>query len=164
MKKTQFDTLVIDVMDREQYNLPNHSHTYYEMIYVIKGNGQHFLNNNVFNYKVGDLYLISPEDKHYLEFQKASKLIFIKFTDAYFQDNQHLSPDNFSVNSPLNVMRKQILKEEKLIFDEPCKSILRKTIENIIAYNEKKDIANSPLIFLITFLYFPASRNQVIRR
>ncbi len=147
MKKTQFDTLVIDVMDREQYNLPDHSHTYYEMIYVIKGNGQHFLNNNVFNYKAGDLYLISPEDHHYLEFHRASKLIFIKFTDAYFQDNHHLSPDNFSINSPLNVMRKQILKEEKLIFDEPCKSILRKTIENIIAYNEKKNIANSPLIF-----------------
>lgn len=147
MKKTQFDTLLIDDMDREQYNLPEHSHTYYEMIYVLKGSGQHFLNKNIFNYKAGDLFLISPEDKHYLVFAKPSRLVFIKFTDAYFHDNKHLSPDSFMTNTPESIMRKQILKEEKLIFDEPCKSILRKTIENILAYNCKNDISTSPLVF-----------------
>ena len=147
MKKTQFDTLLIDDMDREQYNLPEHSHTYYEMIYVLKGSGQHFLNKNIFNYKAGDLFLISPEDKHYLVFGKPSRLVFIKFTDAYFHDNKHLSPDSFMTNTPESIMRKQILKEEKLIFDEPCKSILRKTIENILAYNCKNDISTSPLVF-----------------
>ncbi|GGE96857.1 AraC-type DNA-binding protein [Chishuiella changwenlii] len=147
MKRKQFDTLVIDVMEKEQYDLPLHSHTYYEMVYVIKGSGEHYLNNNVFNYKVGDLFLLSPGDNHYIIFNKKSKLVFIKFTDAYFQDNKHLSPDSFSINSPLDIMQNQILKEEKLVFDEPCKSILRKTVENILSYNSRIDVAFSPLIF-----------------
>lgn len=147
MKRKQFDTLVIDVMEKEKYDLPVHSHTYYEMVYVEKGSGEHYLNHNVFTYKVGDLFLLSPGDHHYIVFSKKSKLVFIKFTDAYFQDNKHLSPDSFTMNSPLDIMQNQILKEEKLIFNEPCKSILRKTIENIISYNCRTDIASSPLVF-----------------
>jgi len=147
MKRKQFDTLVVDILEGDRYNLPLHGHTYYEMVYVMKGSGEHYLNNNVFTYKVGDLFLLSPGDNHYIVFNKKSELVFIKFTDAYFQDNKYLSPDSFSMNSPLKIMRNQILKEEKLIFDEPCKSILRKTIENIISYNCRVDIASSPLVF-----------------
>ncbi|WP_313385533.1 AraC family transcriptional regulator [Chishuiella sp.] len=147
MKRKQYETLLIEDMITEQYNLPLHSHTYYEMIYVYKGTGQHFLNNNVFNYKTGDLFLLSPEDKHYIVYNKPTRLIFIKFTDAYFKDNKYLSPDNLFINSPLTIMRKQVLKEEKLKFDEPCKTILRKTIENILSYNCKPNITSSPLVF-----------------
>lgn len=147
MKRKQFNSLVIDVMEKDKYNLPLHSHTYYEMVYVMKGSGEHYLNNNVFTYKTGDLFLLSPEDSHYIVFNRKSTLVFIKFTEDYFRDNKYLSPDNISINSLLSIMRHQILKEEKLIFDEPCKSILRKTIENIVSYNCKIDITSSPLIF-----------------
>lgn len=147
MKRKQFNSLVIDVMEKDKYNLPLHSHTYYEMVYVMKGSGEHYLNNNVFTYKAGDLFLLSPEDSHYIVFNRKSTLVFIKFTDDYFRENKYLSPDNISINSLLSIMRHQILKEEKLIFDEPCKSILRKTIENIVSYNCKIDITSSPLIF-----------------
>lgn len=147
MKRKQFNSLVIDVMEKDKYNLPLHSHTYYEMVYVMKGSGEHYLNNNVFTYKAGDLFLLSPEDSHYIVFNRKSTLVFIKFTDDYFRENKYLSPDNISINSLLSIMRHQILKEEKLIFDEPCKSILRKTMENIVSYNCKIDITSSPLIF-----------------
>lgn len=39
-------------------------------------------------------------------------------------------------------MRHKLLKEVKLKMDEPCTTILRNTIENIVAYNCRKD--NTP--------------------
>lgn len=147
MKKMQFDPLLIDDMELDEFNLPLHSHTYYEIIYVMKGCGTHQINSVVLPYKCGDLFLISPEDKHIFNFHKRSRLIFIKFTDYYFQDNKHLSPDAYIMSNPEDIMKNQLLKEEKLIFDEPCKSILKKTVENIVAYNCRLDISSSPIMF-----------------
>jgi len=38
-------------------------------------------------------------------------------------------------------------KEVGLILDEPSKTILRNTIDNIVAYNCRKDIFSSPLVY-----------------
>lgn len=67
MKRKQFEPLEIDVFETSVYPFPNHSHTYYEMIYIFKGCGNHYFNKLVIPYKAGDLYLISPEDEHFFD-------------------------------------------------------------------------------------------------
>lgn len=56
-------------------------------------------------------------------------------------------PDALLLSSPEDIMRNKMLKEVKLQMDEPCVSILRNTVENIVAYNCRKDIASSPLVY-----------------
>jgi len=147
MKKAQFEPLVIEMMHAATYPLPKHSHTYYELIYILKGSGQHHLNQLIMPYKSGDLFLISPEDEHYFEVKHCSSFCFIKFNDGYFSANKHLSPDMLVNTSPTEIMRNPLLKELKLVFTEPCKTILRKTVENLTAYNCLHDVSNSPIVF-----------------
>ncbi len=147
MKKSQFEPLVIHTFETMTFPLPKHSHTYYELIYIFKGSGNHYINKIVIPYKTGDLFLISPDDEHYFEIKKLTKFCFIKFNDSYFQSNKHLSPDLLVSVSPLEIMRNALLKEMKLIFTEPCKTILRKTVENINEYDSMHDVFNSPIVF-----------------
>lgn len=147
MKRKQFEPLEIDTFETSVFPFPKHSHTYYEMIYIFKGCGNHHINQIVIPYKAGDLYLISPDDEHYFDVKKSTRFCFIKFNDSYFESNKHLSPDNLTIASPTDIMRNPLLKEEKLIFDEPCKTILRKTVENIIEYNSFCKVSDSPIIF-----------------
>jgi len=143
----QFESLVINEFEEENFHLPTHSHTYYEIIYILKGNGVHHLNKNLLYYKTHDLFVISPDDEHYFDIKKSTRFVFIKFTDSYFNSNKKLSCDEFLLNTPENLMRDQFLKENPLRLNEPCKSILKKTIENIITYNCKTNISSSPIIF-----------------
>lgn len=146
-KLNQFETLVIDEFEEDKFHLPNHSHTYYEIIYIVKGNGIHHLNNNLLSYKTGDLFVISPDDEHYFDIKKSTRFVFIKFTDNYFNSNKKLSCDEFLLNTPENFMRDKSLKENVLKLDEPCKTILKNTIENITAYNSKTNVSTSPIVF-----------------
>jgi AraC-like DNA-binding protein len=146
-KLNQFKTLVLDEFEEEKFHLPLHTHTYYEIIYIKKGSGIHHLNNNLLPYKVGDLFLISPDDEHYFDIKKSTRFIFIKFTDNYFNSKQNLTCDEFLVNTPESFMRDKILKETVLKFDEPCKTILKNTIENIVTYNQYIDVTSSPIVF-----------------
>ena len=147
MKKTQFEPLVIHEFEEKEFHLPTHGHTYYELVYIISGAGEHLLNHNRLPYENGELYVISPEDEHYFEIRESTRFVFIKFTDSYFSSKYHLSPDDFLRTQPEAIMRNKLLKEVRLGMDEPCKTILRNTIENIIAYNCRKDIASSPLMY-----------------
>ncbi|HEU4788816.1 MAG TPA: AraC family transcriptional regulator [Flavobacterium sp.] len=148
MKKlNQFDTLVIDEFEEDKYHLPTHSHTYYEIIYIIKGNGIHQLNNNLLPYQSGDLFVISTDDEHYFDIKKRTRFFFIKFTDTYFNSNKKLSCDEFLLNTPENIMRDKSLKENVLKLDKTCASILKNTIDNIRSYNCKANISTSPIAF-----------------
>lgn len=148
MKKlNQFETLVVDEFEEDKFHLPSHSHTYYEIIYILKGNGIHHLNKILLPYKSGDLFVISPDDEHYFDIKKRTRFVYIKFTDNYFNSNKKLSCDEFLLNTPENFMRDKTLKENILKLDEPCKTILKNTIENITAYNHKTNISTSPIVF-----------------
>jgi len=147
MKKTQFEPLVIHDFEEKVFHLPAHSHTYYELVYIRKGNGDHLLNSNRLPYKTGDLFILSPEDRHYFEIRKSTHFTFIKFTDSYFSGHKLHRPDVFLSFAPETIMRNKLLKEIKLRMDEPCTTILRNTIENIVAYNCRNDVASSPLVY-----------------
>lgn len=147
MKKTQFDALVIHDFEEKVFHLPAHSHTYYELVYIRKGSGIHLLNNNRLPYTAGDLFILSMEDQHYFEIKKSTHFTFIKFTDSYFAGHKSNRPDSFLLFTPESIMRNKLLKEVKLKMDEPCVSILKNTIENIVAYNCRKDVATSPLVY-----------------
>ena len=143
----QFDTLVIDEFEEDKFRLPRHSHTYYEIIYIIKGSGIHRLNNNLLPYQAGDLFLLSTDDEHYFDIKKTTRFFFIKFTDTYFNSNKKLACDEFLLNTPENFMRDKSLKENVLKLDSTCASILKNTIDNIRTYNSKANISTSPIVF-----------------
>jgi AraC-like DNA-binding protein len=148
MKKlNQFDTLVIDEFEEDKFHLPKHSHTYYEIIYIIKGSGIHRLNNNLLPYQAGNLFVLSTDDEHYFDIKKTTRFFFIKFTDTYFNSNKKLACDEFLLNTPENFMRDKSLKENILKLDTTCASILKNTIDNIRTYNSKADISTSPIVF-----------------
>lgn len=147
MKKIQFDTLAIDEFEEDKFHLPKHSHTYYEIIYIIKGSGIHHLNKNLLPYQTGDLFVISTDDEHYFDIKKTTRFFFIKFTDTYFNSNKKLSCDEFLLNTPENFMRNKSLKENVLKLDTTCASILKNTINNIRAYNSISNISTSPIVF-----------------
>ncbi|PTS99822.1 AraC family transcriptional regulator [Pedobacter sp. HMWF019] len=147
MNRTQFEQLVIHDFEEKSFHLPVHGHTYYELVYIRKGAGLHLLNNNQLEYKAGDLFIVSPADQHYFEIKKSTHFTFIKFTDSYFAKHKMNRPDALSLSTPEAIMNNKLLKEVKLKMDEPCISILRNTVENIVAYNCRKDVASSPLVY-----------------
>ena len=147
MKRKQYNPLEIDSFKALEYPLPKHGHTYFELVYIFNGNGNHHLNQLIMPYEAGDLFLISPEDEHYFDITKETHFAFIKFNDSFFEVNKHLKPDTMMTTSPTSIMKNPMLKEIKLIFDEPHKTILQKTVENILDYNEICDVSSSPIMF-----------------
>ncbi|EHQ30344.1 helix-turn-helix domain-containing protein [Mucilaginibacter paludis] len=148
MKKLkQFDALLVEEYEETVFHQPSHSQNYYEIVYIFEGNGVHWLNDSGITYNSGDLFVVSPEDKHYFEIKQRTRFAIVKFTDSYFCDKQHLIPDDLLINRPETIMRNKLLKEGKLALDESARYLLNNTMCNIVASKDRKDLTSSPFIY-----------------
>ncbi|SEV96375.1 transcriptional regulator, AraC family [Chitinophaga sp. YR573] len=58
---------------------------FFNLIYVIEGTGIQYTNNNSFNYRKGNLFLITPEDSYAFKIDTLTHFFFLKFNDIYIR-------------------------------------------------------------------------------
>lgn len=71
--------------EADKWNHPVHKHSYFEIIFILKGNGKHNINGNTFDYTEGDIFLLGPEDYHSFEINTITEFCFVRFNDSIHQ-------------------------------------------------------------------------------
>jgi len=79
----EFEIMVVAV-DAELEGL--HRHHFYQMIYVLEGSGIHIINENRFDFKKGDVFLLTPDDIHRYETDVSPVFCIIDFTKFFFHN------------------------------------------------------------------------------
>ncbi|WP_440135519.1 AraC family transcriptional regulator [Chitinophaga sancti] len=72
---------------------PMHRHDCFEIIYILEGRGIHLINDSQFPYGRGDLFLLTPADKHAFLAHSKSSFVIIDFTAALFGRNSPIGHD-----------------------------------------------------------------------
>lgn len=67
---------------------------FFQLIYIISGNGSVNLNANHIAYSPGDLYLITPNDSHYFEITSITEFVLIRFSPEYIKEYRWKSIDH----------------------------------------------------------------------
>jgi len=143
----QFDPLLIEDVQETAFSCSHHSHTYYELVYIQSGRGEHLFNTNRMPYSEGDLFLLAPGDEHSFVIDEPTHFTYIKFTESYFESKRHLAPDEFKVGSPEILMEMKWLKEVKICIAQPRSHILKATVNNLVLYSSFKCIWASPIAY-----------------
>lgn len=73
-------------IEKEFWDIDYHNHNFYELIIIEAGRGQHRLNDVVFNYKKGNVFLLKPSDMHEFIIGQKTKFIYVKFTALFLQN------------------------------------------------------------------------------
>ncbi|QNF34976.1 helix-turn-helix transcriptional regulator [Adhaeribacter swui] len=92
----QYEPFNIYLFTAETWQHPVHKHSYFEIIFIRSGTGQHFINGNTFDYASGDVFLLGPEDYHYFEIEEKTTFCYLRFTEAFVQDPVSFAGSNWS--------------------------------------------------------------------
>jgi AraC-like DNA-binding protein/mannose-6-phosphate isomerase-like protein (cupin superfamily) len=114
----------ITIKEMVSNNSGLHKHHYFEMIYVLDGTGIHNINNNRFNFSVGDVFLLTPDDAHTFEIDDPVKFLIVDFTENFFSKNRRIAESKNQVN--------EIYKQLEFIFHNH-----HNAMGNIVASNDK---------------------------
>jgi len=134
MKKVQFDPLVVFEVEETAFHEPLHSQTYYEFAFIKSGRGTHILNDNRLAYTKNDLFLISPEDRHYFEVEEKTHFVCVLFTDSLLLELQ-----KYQWNAPTALTLEQLMrlkhwKTDNLPLSTAFLQVIRHTILGIAAF------------------------------
>jgi AraC-like DNA-binding protein len=76
--------------------LGDHQNNFFELVYIIDGTGKQSISKNSFGYKPGNLFLITPQDRHSFQMATTTKFLLIKFNSVYLaQKNTKLKDDEW---------------------------------------------------------------------
>lgn len=163
-KLTQSESLrIIDVIETDS-SCGLHAQDYFEVIYVYYGSGVHVYNDTPVAYAQGDIFLLAPGDKHYFTVEAVSRFIYLKFTSSFFEYHNYSAKDETLRVTPLSIIQIQWIKQDKITVAEPCRSILRNTVDNIVMYNSSVDAASSPVVYYQILSIFGMIREYLDNR
>ncbi|MCD8404479.1 AraC family transcriptional regulator [Tenacibaculum dicentrarchi] len=94
MSQRFYITKNLDVLEFESANkwgYPRHKHNFFELTFILKGSGQHLLNENAIDYKKGDLFFLTPKDEHEFVVDEPTTFGIIKFTEQLFLEKTNLT-------------------------------------------------------------------------
>ncbi|MBN9386026.1 MAG: helix-turn-helix domain-containing protein [Chitinophagaceae bacterium] len=80
-----FQPFGIEVVASGDCPLKTHKHSYFELVYIVSGEGTHNVNGNVFPYMANNLFLLRPMDTHYFVVKEFTSFLFIRFNNIYLQ-------------------------------------------------------------------------------
>ena len=121
MAKRFYITKDIDVLEFEAVNewgYPRHKHHFFELTFVLKGSGQHLLNESIVDYKTGDLFFLTPKDEHEFVISEPTTFGIIKFTEQLFIEKASFTTSTYwrknleSVIFHSNVIAESVIKNE----------------------------------------------------
>jgi AraC family transcriptional regulator, L-rhamnose operon regulatory protein RhaS len=77
------DSFNIYQFEADVWQHPVHNHTYFEIIFILKGKGRHNINGNDFAYSKGDVFLLGPNDYHSFDISSTTEFCYIRFMETF---------------------------------------------------------------------------------
>jgi len=163
MAKRFFTTKDLDVLEFESVNewgYAKHNHNFFELTFILKGSGQHILNESIIDYKEGDVFFLTPKDEHEFIIATPTQFGILKFTEQLFLEKTNLTSSTYwRKNLDSVIFYANIIPESIIAFDKDREQLfclyglIKNEIENMLVYGR------NVLIELFGALLIIISRN-----
>ncbi len=144
MKKINlYQPFEIIYQELTEYSVEEHQHSFFELVSIVSGTGIQCINNNVFKYHAGHLFLITPSDYHSFDIHESTQFMFIRFNDIYIKSNMLDTKEIKQLEFILNNANHQ---PGCILRNKSDKGLVKPLIEAIIREHINRDLYDAELI------------------
>ena len=101
---------------------------FFVLIYIMDGTGIQFVNNHRFNYRKGNLFLITPQDTYSFDIASPTRFFFLSFNNSYINTNK----DNDWVERMDFIMNNASHRPGCILKNKLDKPLVASLVENIV--------------------------------
>jgi AraC family transcriptional regulator, L-rhamnose operon regulatory protein RhaS len=110
-----FHSINVFTLELERWEFEIHKHNFYELIFIANGSGKHLVNDLCYNYKKGDVFLLTPNDAHEFKIEKKTTFIYLKFTEQVFLEKLNTNKKSYWEDALKTVLLKFENTESSII-------------------------------------------------
>lgn len=162
-----FDPFEIRLLRSDECPMHTHKHTFFELVYIMEGEGIHNINGNDFRYKPGSLYMMGPFMTHHFRVEKITSFVFVCFNNIYLKgitagnEEQH-SAENWMQKLEYIFQSKQ--DQGEIIRNERDQPLVTAIIAGIVTeYEQGQNMQKELVQQLINTLVTIVTRNITIK-
>jgi len=134
-----------------------HQHTFFELVYIRSGKGLQIMNQDACTYHAGNLFLLTPEDRHYFEVETNTEFFFLKFNNFFLKNISFGKDDTRRLEYILQNVNHQ---PGCLLKNIPDRSFVAPVVEAIFQEYTAKDLYSNEMIQqLVNTLIVIVARN-----
>lgn len=135
----------------EECPRPIHSHSFFELVYIVSGTGKHFVNASSLKYAPGHLFLLTPGDSHHFDIQKQTTLLFVRFNESYIGSS---GLQERSRQSIAYILKNANQESGSLLKNKGDQALARSVMEAIIREHHERGFYHKELLlqFIDTIL------------
>jgi AraC-like DNA-binding protein len=86
-KENLYHPFEIEYKELDHFPKTPRTNNFFELIYIVDGTGVQYINKNRFNYRKGNLFLLTPQDLHSFEVITVTSFFFLRFNEYFVQNN-----------------------------------------------------------------------------
>lgn len=140
-------TFSIEIAEYNEWNARNRKNNFFELVYVLDGEGLHNANYMQHHYLKNSIFLLPSVRCHGYIINKKTTFFFVRFTGSYFTSGKNDQVDYSNWFSRLNfIMGNHSHLSGELIDDLNDKEQLKRLLDVILYEYNKKDICSSFVI------------------
>lgn len=157
----------IEFIHAESCPIKPHKHTFFEVVYILGGEGIYHINQNEYAYAEDHLFLINKADVHYTTVKHSTPFLFIRFNSMYVEEKitgRNEANKETGIRQ-LEYLLQNGLQNQGIIFNSQSDRTLARTLVNSILQEHQQESANQVLITqLINTLLTLIARNSSIEQ
>ncbi|MBO9202076.1 MULTISPECIES: AraC family transcriptional regulator [Niastella] len=134
----------VEYKELHSYPQSKRSRNFFELIYVVDGTGVQYINKLRFNYRKGNLFLITPQDIHSFEIANVSNFFFIRFSEYYVKT--FISKDKDAVKRMEYILQNASHRPGCILKNKADKPFIASLIESLIRENTNQQIYFNKII------------------
>jgi hypothetical protein len=152
-----YEPFSISFQTLEEFPVREHSHNFFELVYILSGTGRQCINNHSFPYRDGHMFLITPQDCHAFDIETPTHFFFLQFNNIYIR-SQALQTDH--VQRLEFILQNANHQPGCILKNQTDKSLVRPMVEAIIREYVNRDLYNKELVQqLVNTLIVVVARN-----
>ena len=132
-----------------------HKHHFFELIYVLDGSGIHNINENNYEFKKGDVFLLTPDDAHTFQIVVPTRFCIIDFTKSFFSKSADRQEEKMDVSEFFKRLEYIFHNHHNVkgnIISATDKNLFEVLVNQLISEKENEQFLNEIITQNIVFL------------
>ncbi|MDB5135795.1 MAG: transcriptional regulator, AraC family [Mucilaginibacter sp.] len=137
-KENLYHPFEIELKELDRFPKTPRANNFFELIYIVEGTGVQYINKNRFNYRKGNLFLLTPQDVHSFEISTVTRFFFLRFNEYFVQNNA--SKDKALVQRMEYILQNASHRPGCILKNKVDKPLIASLIESIIQEQTNRQI------------------------
>jgi AraC-like DNA-binding protein len=143
-KQNLYQPFEILVKELDKFPKTTKSNNFFELIFIVEGSGVQFINDNRFNYRKGNLFLITPHDTHSFEINSTTQFFFLRFNESYISSNSAKNADE--LHHMEYILQNASHRPGCILKNKADKPLISSLIQSVIHENNNQQLYYSRII------------------